>query len=149
MERAKPTELIGVTRKTYDLLVKKIEQTLGDLTILQENIKQACQDGMGKNEDLASELMYEKQLQSILHKMKMQFKKVSVIAKPENSQTAQVGSSVSISFGGEESTFILDGLAVANGFCSIDSVLGKKVKGTKVGEKFILNQKEVIILSIS
>lgn len=149
MERAEATELVGVTRETYDLLVKKIKKTLGDLTAIQENIRLASQEGMARNEDFASEMLNEKQLQGILHKMKMQLKKVSVIPKPKDNLTVQVGSHVAINFGGKKAAFVLDGLAVANGFCSLDSPLGKKVKGAKTGDKFILNDQEVIILSIS
>lgn len=149
MERAEATELIGVTKETYDLLVKKIKKTLVDLTAVQENLKTASQEGEARNEEFASELDYEKQLQSILHKMKMQLKKVAVISKPKDNQVVQIGSYVVISFGGKKADFILDGLSIANGFCSLDSPLGKKVRGCKVGEKFVLNNQEVIILSIS
>lgn len=149
MERAEAAELIGVTRETYDLLTKKIKKTLADLAAIQENVRIASQEGTTRNEEFSSELIYEKQLQGILHKMKTQIKKVTIIAKPKDSQTVQVGSHVIISFGGKEVAFVLDGLSVANGFCSLDSPLGKKVKGATVGEKFILNNQEVIILSIS
>lgn len=149
MERAEATELIGITKETHELLLKKAIKTLADLAAIQDNIRAASREGIVRDEEFASELILEKQLQGRLQKIKLQLKQVTIITKPKDNQTAQVGNRVAISFGGKRAAFVLDGLAVANGFCSLDSPLGKKIKGAKVGEKFILNNQEVIILSIS
>ncbi len=145
----KKTAKVKVTRETYDLLTEIVKRNHADLTALHRGMRKASGDKLDGDEDSAAALNQDYSLQIILRKNKEELKNCVIIKKPKDNKKVQIGHRVRINLGQKEAEFVLDGLSVSKGVCSLSSPLGQAINGKKAGDKFDFNGKEGKILSIS
>ncbi|MFZ4631792.1 MAG: hypothetical protein ACOYL8_01125 [Patescibacteria group bacterium] len=146
----KETELIPVTRKTYEIMLKKeneLNELIGDgqkeKALENENRNENLQDSTAEfHEDL-------KVYRSRREDLKKDLEKIEVIQPEPQNKIVKIGNAVVLrTKTNEVATRILDGLSYSKNVCSLKSALGNLIYGKKVGDIVSLNNKEYTIQEI-
>ncbi len=140
---------IKVTQATYDHVEKMIESIEDEIETIEEGIKDRRNNQ--SPEEVASTNENEKLLRSKqrLNELETNFNKFKVVPTPKSNGKVEFGHTITVSCDGNKSTFRLEELrSGVRGVCNINSRMGQKLLGTKVGDSFYNDVHLIKVLKI-
>lgn len=135
-----------ISEKFYKFIESKKNEIETELNSLHAESRRYRENGHKSSPEMDN----EKQLQKKLREAKTILRScIPVYPSLGNDGVAQVGSYITILFGGVQKTLRLEGVAYFDKeVCSLETDLGKKLLGVKEGESFLFNNSVVNILNV-
>lgn len=145
----KDIKKIPVTQTTYELMIEK-KILLQNLVAL-ENGEKALENDFrmeslkNQNSEFRQNIVIN---QRALDDHLLLLDRVKVVTPAQQNEVVKVGSIVVLKFPDQVVTMTFDGMSFTKGVISVESPLGQKMYGKKVGDTFEVNQKIVTIQEI-